>query len=178
MNVKGNPDPLATPPPQGRLILGAVVFGVGFIFPVFIPLVTRSSLSTAWKATLSAVFALGVPELFMLIAVGILGQSGFLYMKARIKRTTMELLAEQGPPQKVGKTRYRIGLVMFSTPLLISWISPYAMGHLPGYTTRPFIYGVVGDTLLITRLFVLGGEFWDKLRSLFIHGAQVRFPKP
>jgi hypothetical protein len=151
---------------------------VGFVFPVFIPLVTRSSLSTAWKATLSAVFALGVPELFMLIAAGILGQSGFLYLKARIKRTTMELLAEHGPPQKVGKTRYRIGLVMFSTPLLISWISPYAMGHLPGYTTRPFIYGVVGDTLLITSLFVLGGEFWDKLRSLFIHGAKVRFPKP
>ena len=25
-------------------------------------------------------------------------------------------------------------------------------------------------------IFVLGGEFWDKLRALFVHGARAVFP--
>ena len=29
--------------------------------------------------------------------------------------------------------------------------------------------------LLLASLFVLGGDFWDKVRSLFIHDAEVRF---
>lgn len=33
------------------------------------------------------------------------------------------------------------------------------------------------DALLLISLFVLGGEFWDKLRALFIHQAKVRFPE-
>ncbi len=34
----------------------------------------------------------------------------------------------------------------------------------------------VGDLLLVASLFVLGGEFWDKLKSLFVYGAKVQFP--
>jgi hypothetical protein len=30
---------------------------------------------------------------------------------------------------------------------------------------------------LLVSLPVLGGDFWDKLRTLFIHGAKVVFPK-
>jgi hypothetical protein len=35
---------------------------------------------------------------------------------------------------------------------------------------------VPGDVLLIGSLFVFGGEFWDKQRSLFFHGARAEFP--
>ncbi len=34
----------------------------------------------------------------------------------------------------------------------------------------------VGDLLLVASLFVLGGEFWDKLKSLFVYGAKVQCP--
>jgi len=30
--------------------------------------------------------------------------------------------------------------------------------------------------LLVASLFVLGGDFWDKLRALFVHEARVQFP--
>jgi hypothetical protein len=30
--------------------------------------------------------------------------------------------------------------------------------------------------MLFASLFVLGGDFWDKVRSLFVHGATARFP--
>ena len=34
-----------------------------------------------------------------------------------------------------------------------------------------------GDLLLLTSLFVLGGDFWDKLRALFFHQAKAVFPQ-
>jgi hypothetical protein len=67
---------------------------------------------------------------------------------------------------------------MFAVPIVGGWAAPYMMHHLPGYESRPFLYALPGDVLLVASLFVLGGEFWDKLRSLFVHGAKARFPKP
>lgn len=32
------------------------------------------------------------------------------------------------------------------------------------------------DLVLAASLFVLGGEFWDKLRSLFLYDAKVILP--
>lgn len=32
-----------------------------------------------------------------------------------------------------------------------------------------------GDILVLVSLFVLGGDSWDKIRSLFIHSAEARF---
>jgi len=31
--------------------------------------------------------------------------------------------------------------------------------------------------MMAVSLFVLGGEFWDKMRSLFVHGAVAQFPE-
>jgi hypothetical protein len=36
---------------------------------------------------------------------------------------------------------------------------------------------VASDLMFVSSLFVLGGEFWDKLRALFVHGAKARFPE-
>ena len=35
---------------------------------------------------------------------------------------------------------------------------------------------VGGDVVFFSSLFVLGGDFWDKLRALFVHGARAVFP--
>ena len=37
--------------------------------------------------------------------------------------------------------------------------------------------GITGDIILLLSLFVLGGNFWDKLRALFIRDAKVAFPE-
>jgi hypothetical protein len=35
---------------------------------------------------------------------------------------------------------------------------------------------MVGDLMLVTSVFILSGDFWDKVRALFIYdaGAQIR----
>jgi hypothetical protein len=40
-------------------------------------------------------------------------------------------------------------------------------GLLPLTQAQVLSIAVAGDVLLLASLFVLGGEFWDKLRSLF-----------
>ncbi len=66
---------------------------------------------------------------------------------------------------------------MLVLPLLFAWLSPYLGRHIPGYASQPLAFAIAGDALLLSSLLVLGGEFWDKLRSLFHHGATAVFPE-
>lgn len=161
--------------PIGRLIVGGTIFVVGFFSPLCVPLVARTGLPVVWKSTLSGLLLIGIPEFFAVIAAAVLGREGFDYLKGRVKRALGRFFHEHGPPERVSRARYRIGLVMFIIPIVLGWITPYAFHQLPGYERNPLLYGLAGDLLLIVSLFVLGGEFWDKLRSLFVHGAGAQF---
>ena len=159
-------------PLKGRLVTAGIIFVAGFLSPLLIPIVTSSNLSIGWKTTLTGLLALGIPELFMIIAAAVAGKEGFKYIKSKI----FSFLKKYGPPDKVSKTRYRIGLIFFVIPILAGWMLPYISHHIPSYEENRFIISIVGDVVLITSLFVLGGNFWDKLKSLFIYGAKVVFP--
>ena len=159
-------------PPKGKLIAAGIIFVVGFLSPLLIPFVTSSNLSNGWKATLSGLLALGIPELFMIIAAAVAGKEGFSYIKSKI----FGFLKKHGPPDTVSKTRYRTGLVLFIIPFLVGWLIPYFSNLTPFYEEYRIIINIVGDVILITSLIILGGEFWDKLRSLFVYGAKAVFP--
>ena len=68
------------------------------------------------------------------------------------------------------------GLVMFLVPILFAWITIYVPNLIPGLVTHPIAFAVTGDLMLVASLFVLGGDFWDKIRALFVHGARAHFP--
>jgi hypothetical protein len=121
---------------------------------------------------LSGLLAFGVPEVGMLLAAGILGKEGF----ARLKEQLAKLLRRYGPPQAVGATRYRVGLVLFTVPLLYALIAPYLPQFFHGPDIQRFEFALAGDLLLLVSLLVLGGEFWDKLRALFVHRARAVMP--
>jgi hypothetical protein len=152
---------------RARFIVGAAVFFVAFLAPLMVPLVAASDLPTEWKGGLSGFLLLGIPEIGMLLAVAIMGKDGYEALKGILRRVFKQLL----PPQPVGPWRHRIGVAMFATPLALGWLFPFAMGKLPALSEHRIAIGVAGDTLLIASLFVLGGAFWEKLRSLFIREA-------
>jgi hypothetical protein len=125
------------------------------------------------KGSLSGLLMLGIPELGILGAAAILGREGFQTLRDFIAA----FFWKHGPPERVGPARYRTGLAMFVFALALGWAAPY-WGHLiPGFDDHPYLWGAAGDLILIASLFVLGGEFWDKLRALFVHGARASFPK-
>jgi hypothetical protein len=75
----------------------------------------------------------------------------------------------------ISRSRYNIGLVIFCVPLLFGWLSPYISKWVSGLMRYPLPYAIGGDILILASLLVLGGDFWDKIRSLFIHDAEVHF---
>ena len=157
-----------------RFAVGVGLFVLGFAAPAFIPIVTDSELSAGWKAGISGFLALGLPEITMIAAAAVMGKSGLAELKRRLGR----LLRRYGPSDAVSPTRYRIGLVMFVAPLVLGWLGPYFRDHLPGYAIQPLWWSISGDLVFLASFFVLGGDFWEKVRSLFVHRARAVFPAP
>ena len=94
-----------------------------------------------------------------------------------IKSRCMSFLKRLAPSAKVGKLRYNIGLAMFILPLIPTYIQAYVPRWLPDDSAERLYVNLSADLLFIASLFVLGGDFWDKLRSLFSYEAKAQFPE-
>ena len=156
-----------------RFRLGVTCFALSIISPVFIPLVYATGLPVEFKTVLSGLLIAGIPQLLDLLAVVILGKPGFNFIKGKVVGFFFKRLA---PPSEVSRLRYYIGLVMFSIPIIFGWLAPYSPQLIPGYEANRFAVNFAGDLLLLISLFVLGGEFWNKVRSLYIFEAKTIFP--
>lgn len=159
------------PRQKRRLILGVCVFALGWAVGLgLVPVVTASGLSTAAKATLSGILVVAVPKVFLLVAIGIMGKPGFAYLKSLIG-------ARIRPVAVVSPLRYKIGLVLLISMIVLGNLGPYVGKVLPGQALHPHIYAAAGDLLMIASLFILGGDFWDKIRALFVREAKAVFPE-
>jgi hypothetical protein len=165
-------DTTGAPPASWRERVGVTLFVVGAGCPLFVPVLGLLDLPDAWMATLSGLFMLGLPEILWLAAAAFLGKEGF----ARLKTALWRVVKRHALPQTVGSLRHGIGLVLFLGPMLLGWLVPYLSDQIPRYEENRVALSVTGDLVLLTSLFVLGGDFWDKLRSLFVREARAHFP--
>ncbi|MNK34988.1 hypothetical protein D3C87_535010 [compost metagenome] len=166
----GNQDPRQ----KKRLVLGVSVWVLGWVLGLgLIPVVEGSSLSEGIKTTLNGVLLLGFPKLFLVLAVAIMGKPGFAYLKSLIGAR----LRRFAPPSTVSPLRYRIGLILFIAVIVLSSMGPYIVPQSGSLRLQhPHLVAMSGDLLLILSLFILGGDFWDKLRALFVREAKAVFP--
>ena len=127
--------------------------------------------SATTTAAISGVMLVAA-EIMLIAAAAIAGKDGFAFIKAKV----FGFVKAHGPPGEVSRTRYRIGMVLFATPVAFAWAAPYIGHHIPRFQNAQLVYAVAGDALLLISLFVLGGGFWDKLRALFHHDAYAVIP--
>lgn len=159
----------AQPAVRWRLKLGVAMFVLSILLPVAgIPLVATLGLSGTLTASVSGALLVGA-EVLGILAVGVMGKPGYLYIKSRV----FGLLKRYGPPKEVSRARYKAGLVMFVLPILFGWVTPYVSALIPHLENNLFAYAVGGDVLLLASLFVLGGDFWDKVRTLFVYREKI-----
>jgi hypothetical protein len=151
------------PKSKGKLRIGVVILVVGFLSPLLIPLVVASNWTATTKSIVSGLLAFGVPELFMLVAIVVMGKPGYQYIKEKFGKYLQRYL----PPDKVSRRRYYLGMVFFSIPILVGIFQPYLDHFFPIFKGSPlwFHYGL--DMIFVIGIFILGGNFWDKLRGLF-----------
>lgn len=146
-----------------RFIIGATLFIAGFASPLLIPLVVNSGLPSHWKTILSTGLVAGLPEVGMLAAVAVLGKEGFAVLKQKI----FSLFHKHTEAVAVGPVRYRVGLVMFTVPIVIGLAQPYLAHSFPVFTFTSLTPIILLDMIFIASLLVLGAGFWDKLSALF-----------
>ena len=154
-----------------RIRIGFALFIASISWPLLLPIMPVLGFSGSSIATFSGVMLVAA-EVMIIAGAAVAGKEGFAFIKQKI----FGFLRSYGPPQDVGHTRYVIGLLIFLAPVTLGWLWPYFGAYLPGLQEHPLVYAIAGDVLLLTSLFVLGGAFWDKLRSLFIHSAYVVIP--
>jgi len=154
-----------------RLKLGVALLILGLVMPAGTLLVAASDWPVAVKTVVSGILLFGF-EIVLIPAVALMGKDNF----ERIWAGAMRLLKTLKPAGNVGRTRYQWGLYMLVGPTLYAWIASYAPSWLPeDYVLRVWV-NVGLDLITLASLFVLGGDFWDKVRALFIHDARVVLP--
>ena len=154
---------------KARLIFGGAVIVIGFMSPLLIPVIAALNWSIGLKSAISGLLALGIPEVFMILGVAILGKAGYQYLKDKL----FNFLKNFAPPDFVSLIRYRIGLAMFMLPLLLGWAAPYLAHFFLDLDELPLWSYIIGDFIFIASFMVLGGNFWDKLSGLFRYDKAV-----
>jgi hypothetical protein len=140
------------------------------VMPAGTLLVAVTDWPVAVKTLVSGILLLGF-EIMLVPAVALMGKDNF----ERIWAGAMRLLKALKPAGNVGKTRYTVGLYIV-VPTLYAWIASYAPSWLPeDYVMRVWV-NLGLDLITLASLFVLGGDFWDKVRALFLHDARAVLP--
>jgi hypothetical protein len=110
-------------------------------------------------------------KVLLILVIAVMGKSGF----QQLKRKMFGYVSGLAPTMEseVGPIRHRIGVVMFFLPLISSFLEPYVDSLWPGLRPNLWQAQMLGDVMFIGSFFVLGGNFWEKLRALFIRTARV-----
>jgi hypothetical protein len=140
--------------------------------PLFSVIVLAMPWNAAVKAVLVGFLTVGGPEIVALLSIAILGKECFDLLAGKVYAGFKQLTR----PGAVSKLRYRIGLVMFLLPVVPTYIQGYAPHLLPDSSPMRLYVNIGADVMFLTSLFLLGGDFWNKLRSLFIYEARAEFP--
>ncbi|AHL75353.1 hypothetical protein CH92_09600 [Stutzerimonas stutzeri] len=116
-----------------------------------------------------------INKVLLLLVIAVMGKAGFQELKQHVFRHVSGFATSADV--EVSPTRHRIGMVMFCLPLLSSFLEPYVDALAPGLRPNNWALQLLGDVLLVGSFFVLGGNFWEKLRALFIRRARVTTPE-
>jgi hypothetical protein len=142
---------------------------------LLVPLAAAADVPGSKVAALSgALFILHL--ILLLLVIAIMGKAGFQELKQHIYGYMSSMVPST--EAEIGPLRHRIGLVMFCLPLISAFLEPYVDAVAPGLRPNSWALQMLGDALLIGSFFVLGGNFWEKLRALFIRTARVTSPDP
>ncbi len=159
------------PQPGWRIKVGFVMFIVSIAWPLLMPVLLVFGVSTGAVAKISGILVISA-EVLLVAAAALTGKEGFAYIKQRV----FGLLKSYGPPEKVSASRYKIGLVMFTVPLLFAFLAPYLGKFVQLQIAGNLFLAIAGDLSLLISLFLLGGDFWEKLRALYVHSAVAIMP--
>lgn len=156
--------------PGFRFYVGLSIFVASF-FMLPTGLVLREFVVGSFlKSFTLAIFWISAP-LMKIGSIAILGKASYAWINYQMHYFYHKV----AKPHQISPMRYNIGLILFVLPFLPNYIISFMPNLIPiTLHTRYFII-IASDVVFLASLFVLGGDFWDKLRALFIYKAKARF---
>lgn len=145
-----------------RLKLGIALVVVGNLLFFTSAWIAWMPWSAGVKATLWSILFF-TPEAFTLMGAAVMGREN--YEMFRLKAAAV--IRRIKPPGNVSLLRHRVGLALLATPLLPAYVQAFKPEWLPDHSAYRWQVMVAAHLLAIGGLFLLGGDFWDKLHALF-----------
>ncbi len=151
-----------------RFVAGVSVLGLAMLLPFCALLIPLLDLPAAQSALMAGALVAGAPEVLMLLAVALLGRQNF----DRIVGAAKKFVSTTFFSAPVSRRRYYAGLAI----CLLSFVPIYVAGYVPSW--MPAGNGRIAvlaaaDLAFIFSFFVMGGEFWEKFRRLFVWEGKV-----
>jgi len=163
---------LSPPNPGIRFYIGLGILILSFFMLPMGIFLQRFAEYQYLKQFIVGIFWLSAP-LMKISSVAILGKPSYLYIKSIFRHHVARMIK----PYHANRIRYNIGLFLFCLPVIPTYILAYAPQFFSDNFYPRLILNISLDVVFITSLFVLGGDFWDKLKALFSFSAKVSFPK-
>jgi len=141
-----------------RLSIGLALFALaGLVFLAGIGLILAGQ--PGW----GVMFLAGPPEILCLVAAGTLGKENY----PPLSRAARRGLRQPESSASASRLRYYTGLAGCLFNGIPLFLYAYVPEILPGGTTKLSVL-LIADAVFFGSLFLAGGEFWEKLRRLFI----------
>lgn len=151
-----------------RFYAGITAMVLAVIMPLGAVIVPVLGLPTAQSALLAGVLVAGGPEVLCILAIALLGQDTFRYFVHKAKAAFRRAILDR----PASKLRYYAGL----TIILLSWLPAYIYAYfpaaMPGGNARIYVLAGI-DLAFVVSVFVMGGEFWEKVRRIFIYEGKI-----
>ncbi len=159
-----------------KFYLGIALFTYSWIPYIFVFMIMPFLHFTTTEALSISSITLISSESAFAISVVLLGKDFINMIKAKFKA----LFSKKGSSTKskpISKLRYRIGIILFILTLSIPSILTevvlyYDYVDVIGLHNLLYIF-LSFDVIFIASLFILGGEFIDKLRELFTYNDVI-----
>lgn len=151
-----------------RFKLGIVIICLMLGSWLMVPIAAMVGVPGSKIAALTGVLFISNKVLLILV-IAVMGKAGFQQLKSAV----FGYVASIAPSMEteVSPMRHRVGVVMFCLPLISAFLEPYVDNIWPGLRPNLWQLQALGDLMLIGSVFVLGGNFWEKMRALFIRTA-------
>jgi hypothetical protein len=150
-----------------RFYSGMAAIALSIILPLCALLVPLLGLPTTQSALLAGALVAGAPEVLCILAVALLGKDTFQYFVHKAKSVLRTAILER----PASKPRYYTGLAI----ILLSWIPAYVYAYAPALMpggNRITILAAM-DLAFVASVFLMGGEFWEKVRRIFVYEGKV-----
>ncbi len=144
-----------------------LILSVGL--PLFGFAIPFMGLHPGLAATIMGLLTIGGPEIMILLAVLFLGKETLSYYKHKL----YQRFFKKRKHKPVSKFRYYLGLVIFLASPTPLYLNAYGSHLLPSDEQLRHFVLMGADLVFVLSFFILGGNFWEKFKALFIWNYPV-----